>query len=167
MSQSSWTKPTSACFHLLTATPSETCDWLTALGREPNKLAARLVRGKKSSDKSRFLDEISAALQFPYYFGDNWDALHDCLADLAWLGAEAIVICIADADQLLAKTPADLKKLIEVFQSAAKEHNQPDKKSARAFQVVLQVGSGHEATVKAAWQAAGVKLEPVAVNQKA
>lgn len=166
MSQPTWIKPTSACFHLLTATPSETCDWLTALGREPNKLAARLVRGKKSPDKIRFLDEISAALQFPYYFGDNWDALHDCLVDLSWLHAPAVVVCIADADQLLSKAPGEFKKLIEVLQSACKEWNHPDKpKTARAFHVVLQTAAGQEAPVKAAWNGAGVKLEAAAVSR--
>jgi len=32
-----------------------------------------------------------------------------------------MVICIADADQTSRQAPADLKKLIEVLQSAAKE----------------------------------------------
>lgn len=161
MSQPSWTKSTPPWFHLLAASPSDTFDWLTAQGRQSGgKLAARRIRGRKSATKASFLDEIAAALQFPYYFGENWDALHDCLADLAWLGADAVVVCITDADQLLAKAPADLKKLIEVLQSAAKEQNQPEKpKAARAFHVVLQVATGQEALVKAAWQAAGVKLE--------
>jgi hypothetical protein len=73
---------------------------------------------------------------------------------------------LADADHLLNKAPGELKKLIEVFQSAAKEWNLPEKpKAARAFHVVLQTAVGQEAPVKAAWQAAGVKLEALAASR--
>ncbi|WP_446686701.1 barstar family protein [Pseudofulvimonas gallinarii] len=31
---------------------------------------------------------MAAVFRFPEWFGDNWDALADCLADLSWwLGA--------------------------------------------------------------------------------
>ena len=163
MSTSTWTKPTPPWFHLLVASPSDTCDWLTALSLDSkHKLVARMVRGRKCATTTNFFDETAAALQFPYYFGENWDALHDCLADLSWLQAESVVVCFADADQLLAKAPGELKRLADVLQSAAKEWNQPEKpKTLRSFHVVLQVAAGHEAAVKAAWQGARVKLEPV------
>jgi RNAse (barnase) inhibitor barstar len=164
MSQSALTKSAPPWFHLLVAAPSDACDWLWALEHDSKqKLAARLIRGRKSATAASFFDEVAAALQFPHYFGENWNALNDCLTDLSWLPAQALVLCIADADQLLAKTPADLKWLIDVLQSAAKEWNHPEKpKTPRAFHVVLQVALGHEEVVKTPWQAAGVKLEPVA-----
>jgi RNAse (barnase) inhibitor barstar len=169
MSTSTWTKPTAPWFHLLVASPSDACDWLTALSQDSkHKLVVRSIRGRKCVTTASFFDETAAALQFPYYFGENWDALHDCLADLSWLHTEAVVLCIADADQLLAKAPDELKRLAGVVQSAAKEWNQPEKpKTARSFHVVLQVASGHEAAVRAVWHAAGVYLEPVVSGKKA
>jgi hypothetical protein len=62
----------------------------------------RTVRGRKSRTVATFFDEIAAALQFPYYFGENWNALTDVLRDLEWSPGSAYLILIADADQLLA-----------------------------------------------------------------
>ncbi|CAN5175156.1 hypothetical protein BH10PLA2_BH10PLA2_15960 [soil metagenome] len=168
MSNPAWTKSAPPWFHLLVANPSDTCDWLWAIANDSkHQVAARLVRGRKSTTPAHFFDEVAAALQFPHYFGENWDALHDCLADLSWLGAPSVVLCLADADQLLAKSPADLKKLADVLQSAAKEMNQPAKpKSPRPFHVVLQTTNGHEGAVKAAWEGAGVKLEGIVMGKK-
>jgi hypothetical protein len=39
------------------------------------------VRGRKSRTVAIFFDEVAAALQFPYYFGENWNALGDLLND--------------------------------------------------------------------------------------
>ncbi|MFE7287854.1 barstar family protein [Streptomyces noursei] len=36
------------------------------------------------ADKADFLQRCAAALDFPAYFGHNWDALADCLTDLSW-----------------------------------------------------------------------------------
>ena len=35
--------------------------------------------------KNDFLERIARALSFPTWFGNNWDALNDCLTDLDWL----------------------------------------------------------------------------------
>ena len=59
---------------------------------------SRIVRGKNCGSISELFHEFSAALQFPYYFGNNWDALDDCLSDLAWLKSDKIVLFITNAD---------------------------------------------------------------------
>ena len=67
-------------------------------------LCARAVRGWKMRTVTALFDEISSALQFPLYFGENWAAFDECLTGLA-LPPQAqlggIVLAIADADQLL------------------------------------------------------------------
>lgn len=38
------------------------------------------------AEKERLLNNIAAALEFPDWFGQNWDALEDCLSDLPGKG---------------------------------------------------------------------------------
>ncbi|MFF4155310.1 barstar family protein [Streptomyces sp. NPDC001678] len=38
-------------------------------------------------DKAAFLDRCATDLEFPEWFGRNWDALADCLTDLSWWGS--------------------------------------------------------------------------------
>ncbi|PNG52887.1 Barstar (barnase inhibitor) [Variovorax sp. WDL1] len=51
-------------------------------------------------------NEISAALQFPYYFGENWAALEDCLSDLSWLESDSYLLCITASRELLLEEDA-------------------------------------------------------------
>ena len=64
---------------------------------------ARLLRGARMQTKAGLLAEFAAALQFPPTFGDNWDALDEALADLAWMGGQGAVLLILDARLVLAK----------------------------------------------------------------
>ena len=54
------------------------------------------LRGKRCITDKAFFDEISASFQFPGYFGENWNALNDCLSDLGWLKFNKIFIAVDD-----------------------------------------------------------------------
>lgn len=64
----------------------------------PTELAASLQQqtaelfyldGIKMQSKTQLMQELSIVLDFPDYFGGNWDALADCLSDLGWLGQDS------------------------------------------------------------------------------
>ncbi|MGH9577336.1 MAG: barstar family protein [Terriglobales bacterium] len=62
------------------------------------------------------LARIAGALDFPPWFGGNWDALEDCLSDLSWSNAGGHVLLFEGATGL----PADARGiLIDILASAA------------------------------------------------
>lgn len=70
-------------------------------------VTARILRGPRMRTKSALLTEFRSRLDFPEYFGNNWDALADCLADLAWLPGFMYVLVVEGAQDLLADESSD------------------------------------------------------------
>jgi hypothetical protein len=66
------------------------------------------------ADKEALLRKIAVALDFPTWFGGNWDALEDCLSDLSWRKASGYVLLFEQA-----KPGDDLGVLIDILQSTA------------------------------------------------
>ncbi len=95
--------------------------WTNIRKGTPVQIIAHTIRGKKCSTKQSLFDEFGAVLQFPYYFGENWDTFEECLADLEWLSAEAYLLFIPDAEYLLADFPEDFRTFIDILQSVALE----------------------------------------------
>ncbi|MEZ4557758.1 MAG: barstar family protein [Caldilineaceae bacterium] len=50
------------------------------------------VDGAAVMDKASFLDAFAVALGFPSYFGQNWDALEECLTEMTWAPGTGYVI---------------------------------------------------------------------------
>jgi len=65
-------------------------------------------------EKEALLNNIAAALEFPDWFGANWDALEDCLSDLSWREAPGHVLLFEQA-----RAGDDLGVLIDVLRSSA------------------------------------------------
>jgi hypothetical protein len=76
---------------------------------------SKLVLAKIRFDaKEQLLKNIAAALQFPGWFGQNWDALEDSLTDLSWLGAGGHVLLFENP-----RPDDDLGVLMDVLRSSA------------------------------------------------
>lgn len=73
----------------------------------------------KARGKLGLLDALAKALKFPAHFGRNWDALNDCLTDLAWLDGNGWVLIFANGKSFAAKYSDDFATALDVFNNAA------------------------------------------------
>ncbi|WP_394832719.1 barstar family protein [Pendulispora rubella] len=93
------------------------------------------LRGTRMRRREGLFDQFGALLQFPNYFGENWDAFLDCLRDLEWLRADGIVLVVFDAVQLLADAGgSEFAIFVDVLGDAA----DASAESEMPFHVVLQ-----------------------------
>jgi hypothetical protein len=137
-------QPKAPWLYLLEATESEAYDRMRAVQTSATcSVAARLIRGQKATTVAALFDEFAAALQFPPYFGENWDAFDECLSDLEWLQADAYVLFILNAVRVLEKgSPEEARQFwtllarIGAEWAKAVEGNRP--RSAKTFHAVLQ-----------------------------
>lgn len=88
-------------------------------------------------DKAELLRRLAVSLQLPEDFGDNWDALADCLRDLAWLPAWGHVLLLDHVDALRHDAPRDFDVLLGVFDDAATFAQEQD----RPFFAILALAS--------------------------
>jgi RNAse (barnase) inhibitor barstar len=114
-------KPGPPSFHLTTAPTSALGSAVSALASVQPSAAARRVRGSRSRTIDAFFSELAAALQFPAYFGENWAALSDVLADLDWLPADEYLFVLEDAEELLADEPEALALALRIFAETSQE----------------------------------------------
>jgi len=89
-------------FHLLAGDLTDVDEFVATLRYEGGPgLAVRVLRGGNMQSTDGFYNEISAAVQFPLYFGRNFAALDECLADLEWLPAEAYTLVLFESPSIL------------------------------------------------------------------
>jgi RNAse (barnase) inhibitor barstar len=70
-------------------------------------------------------DEFASRLQFPDYFGRNWDSFSELLADLSWLGGAAYAIVVEHAERLLDEEPGQLPQFLDLVDHVAAEWAEP------------------------------------------
>jgi RNAse (barnase) inhibitor barstar len=90
-----------------------------ARAAKANRLACWRVDLAKIGDKAGLLTALARALDFPDWFGGNWDALQDCLGDLSWTTAPGYVVVLEHCQGLAVRARADFETLLEVLGGAA------------------------------------------------
>jgi hypothetical protein len=118
---------------------------------------------------AQLYDEFAAALQFPAYFGQNWAAFGECLADLEWLPPEAgYVVVFTEPLLVLDDSPADFEALVQTLTSVIQHWATPIEagawwdRPAVPFNVVLAADTASASAVRdrsAAAGAAGIELD--------
>ncbi len=68
---------------------------------------------------------LAKQLSFPDYFGENWDALEECLRDLSWLPAGPIVL--EHVDVPLVRDVANARIYIAMLADATRETSRADR----------------------------------------
>jgi hypothetical protein len=63
---------------------------------------------------------IAPAMKFPDYFGNNWDALDECLGDMNWMPASGYLLILYDATKGWSDNPYVLGRFVTIWLEAAK-----------------------------------------------
>jgi RNAse (barnase) inhibitor barstar len=71
------------------------------------------------SDKDALLERTANALGFPAWFGGNWDAFFDCLADLSWRPARGHVLVFENTGDMRRHAPEALDTAVTILGDAA------------------------------------------------
>ena len=69
------------------------------------------------------LAELGKLLQFPIWYGANYDALHDCLSDPDWPSGKGVILHISGLDALRSGDPESFSTLVNVLQSATENRS--------------------------------------------
>lgn len=149
--------------HLVAHTPEDRSSFTWPLCDESQiAIEFRTVRGSSMRDQDGLFAELSAAWQFPPYFGWNWNALDECINDLDWLAwlegihhmrphPDVFVMLISDASQLLMhEDEAAFNAFVHLLHNAGEEwaHRTEYLNATRArmgprgFHSILQVAPG-------------------------
>jgi hypothetical protein len=132
-------------------------------------LTVRALRGAKMRSTNALMDESSAALQLPHYFGENWPALDECLSDMDWLlPTTGIVVLVRDAaDVLVDEGREELEAFVNALRNASRGYAEPVEQGewwdrpAVPFHVVLQTASAASREATRRWEAAGAETTPL------
>jgi RNAse (barnase) inhibitor barstar len=82
------------------------------------KFAYFHIEGRNIARKEQLLNHVATALRFPDYFGGNWDALEECLADMEWVDAPGYLIYYEHIDALAEAHPDQLQTFVEICRDA-------------------------------------------------
>src|SRR5262245_13057994 len=84
------------------------------------EIVVGIVDGRLCTLKETCLATFAAQLQFPDYFGNNWDALTDCLRDFPWTENDAVILTLC-ADEMFLGDDLGFRTLLEILTDVASE----------------------------------------------
>ncbi|MGE5049324.1 MAG: barstar family protein [Deltaproteobacteria bacterium] len=84
------------------------------------------IDGKNIARKEQLLNHVATALHFPTDFGQNWDALEECLTDMEWVDAEGYLLYYEHIDALQSAHPDQFETLVEILRDAVASWKEDD-----------------------------------------
>ncbi len=76
------------------------------------------LNGKRIIDRSSYFQALANLFEFGSHFGQNWDALADCLTDFSWGEDDRIVVVYSDYEQFAMGDPEAWSIAMEIWQSS-------------------------------------------------
>lgn len=109
------------------------------------KVVTKIIRGQRCTTKESLFQEFAAALQFPYYFGHNWDAFDECIADLYWISASNYVFLITNFNKVLVNSTKDLNIFLDMLKDAMSQWDKDDQfRKATPFNIIFHCELEHK-----------------------
>ena len=86
-----------------------------------NSLGLTLLEGSIADVKTdeELFGIVASAMRFPDYFGNNWDALDECLSDMDWLPAEGYLLVVRDSAEGWSQNPYVLGRFLTAWLEAS------------------------------------------------
>ena len=134
-----------------------------SLVRPPTGFTLKIIKGRHCTTPAHLFAEFAQALEFPDYFGHNWDALEECLADLEWLPAKGYIFLITDAGCVL-PDEEEFETFLEILRDAGEAWGDGragiGAQHATPFHVLFAV-SEQEKAKRAHWRMNAINAEPI------
>jgi RNAse (barnase) inhibitor barstar len=135
-----------------------------SLVHPPPGLVQKIIKGLHCKTPATLFAEFARALEFPDYFGHNWDALEECLADLEWLPTKGYILLITDAASVLSNDETEFETLLEILRDAGEAWGSGQAgmgaRGAIPFHVLFAVSERDKAK-RAHWGMKEITAEPV------
>jgi len=93
------------------------------------------------TDREALFRHCARVFSLPAYFGNNWDALHECMLELAGSGVPGAVVHLRRGAELARRAPEVMTTALEILEDAARYW----RSSGRVFLVAVDRDSarGH------------------------
>jgi RNAse (barnase) inhibitor barstar len=75
------------------------------------------IDGDRIVDSTSLFQEFATVMQFPEYFGHNWDALKDCLTELDGYEVDRYIIAIDKLDRFITNDLSQWTNFLDVCKS--------------------------------------------------
>ncbi len=76
------------------------------------------INGNDVKNKADFFQASAKTMNFPDYFGENWDAFSDFINDLSWLSADRYIFLYTQPDNFANSDPSEWSIALDIFQEA-------------------------------------------------
>ena len=115
----------------------------------PPGFVIKELHGRKCRTKAGLMGEFARVLEFPAYFGKNWDAFEECVTDLQWLPAPGYLFIVIEADQLLPDHDEEYETFLKILEESGKVWaTEQDVRPEIPFHVLFTVEAQQKSTRK-------------------